>query len=181
MPHLSLPLLFAALFSTLFLLASAEPIQLSSPNHEHHIGTTVPHIPAHLASLSSPRIHSSPRQLEKRSHHQKNKTKPNSPSSAEISDGKLTYYFGSQLLNPACPGAPAPKDGSMIAAISFDSPFKCGDRIRIQDGRGKEVVVTAVDRCAGCKRHWIDVTKGVFRHFSPLDKGVLEGMKLSKA
>lgn len=92
----------------------------------------------------------------------------------------MTFYGGSQLLNPACPGAATPNDGSMIAAISFDSPFQCGDKIMIKDPSGKHAVVTAVDRCAGCTRDWIDVTKGVFRIFDGLETGVLRGVTLTK-
>lgn len=42
------------------------------------------------------------------------------------------------------------------------------------------MVVTAVDRCAACTRNWIDVTKGVFKHFAGLETGVLNDLRLSK-
>ncbi|TKY88601.1 hypothetical protein EX895_002590 [Sporisorium graminicola] len=132
-----------------------------------------------MESLSRPRIASVPRssssseELQPRGRHHV-KSRPS------LTHGKVTFYYGSQLLNPACPGAPTPDDWSMTAAISFDSPFRCGDRIRISDGKGKHVVVTAVDRCAGCSREWIDVTKGVFKVFDSLDAGVLHDLTFHK-
>lgn len=130
----------------------------------------------HMASVSKPRIASPPpasNDLQSRGrHHVK--------ARQSLTNGKVTFYYGSQLLNPACAGAPTPDDWSMTAAISFDSPFSCGDRVRISDGQGKHVIVTVVDRCTGCTREWIDVTKGVFKHFSSLDTGVLHDLTFHK-
>lgn len=132
------------------------------------------HLSSHSASLSEPRIATPPSaDLAPRSrHHVK--------SRQTQTNGKVTFYYGSQLLNPACPGARTPDDWSMTAAISFDSPFHCGDRVRISDGKGKHAIVTVVDRCAGCSADWMDVTKGVFRVFSGLDRGVLHGVTFHK-
>lgn len=185
-----LPLRLALLVATLSLLAlcslvSAELV-VPGPEHigtpapqfasipEEHIGTPAPHMSDTLAALGAPRIPISAeeRPMQRRGrHHSKGKS---------VSNGKVTFYYGSQLLNPACPGASTPNDGSMIAAISFDSPFKCGDKIKIQDKQGKHAIVTAVDRCAGCTRDWIDVTKGVFTVFSDLETGVLHDVSFSK-
>lgn len=166
-----LSLLLGAAFALLFSLVSAG---LVLPSHEH-IGTPAPFISDSMASLSTPRIPESAEEpnLEKRRHH-------NKKTSKTIPNGKVTYYFGSQLLNPACPGAPTPDDGSMTAAISFDSPFQCGDKVKISDKSGKHATVTVVDRCAGCSYNWIDVTKGVFKVFSDLDAGVLKDVSFSK-
>ncbi|ETS65423.1 hypothetical protein PaG_00157 [Moesziomyces aphidis] len=158
-----------------------------APGRETHIGTPVQHISPDMVPLSHPRIPVAPQAiphnavddssaleapaLETRKHHSKGK---------KVNGGKVTYYYGSQLLNPACPGAPTPSDSSMTAAISFDSPFQCGDRIKISDPQGKHAVVTVVDRCAGCTWNWIDVTKGVFQVFSGLDAGVLTGLTMTK-
>ncbi|GAC92819.1 expansin [Pseudozyma hubeiensis SY62] len=144
-----------------------------------HIGTPSSSAPEEISksmsSLSKPRIQDTaadyPNLDTRGRHHVK--------ARQHVSNGKVTFYAGSQLLNPACPGASSPSDSSMIAAISFDSPFNCGDRIRIA-GKGKSVVVTAVDRCAGCNSAWLDVTKGVFRIFDSLDAGVLNDVSFTK-
>lgn len=172
---------FALLFS---LVAASIP--------QSHIGTTVPHVSDKTAELSHPRIvdpsqadfpfspsNASPEprpMLEKRRHHRKN----HSYSPVTVTNGKVTFYAGNQLLSPACPGAQNPNDGSMIAAISFDSPFQCGDKIKITQNDGKHAVVTVIDRCAGCTRNWIDVTKGVFSIFDGLDTGVLRDVTFTK-
>ncbi|SPO23930.1 uncharacterized protein UTRI_03535_B [Ustilago trichophora] len=167
-----LSLLLGVALALLITLTSAEKLILPSPEH---IGTPEPHISDTLASFASPRLPEAAEQphIEKRRHHGK-------PRSKTVSNGKITYYFGSQLLNPACPDAPTPNDGSMTAAISYDSPFKCGDKIKITDSHGKHATVTVVDRCAGCTYNWIDVTKGVFKVFSDLDAGVLRDVTFSK-
>ncbi|EST09155.1 RlpA-like double-psi beta-barrel domain protein [Kalmanozyma brasiliensis GHG001] len=133
------------------------------------------HLADSLAAYSQPRIPINAEQSAKkvRRHHK-------SRSGAHVSGGKATYYAGHQLDNPACPGATTPNDSSMIAAISDDSPFACGDQLRIKDPNGKEATVHVVDKCAGCTSNWLDVTKGVFTKFDSLDKGVLEGLEISK-
>lgn len=157
--------------------AASEPLQ--PPPTGELIGTPAQH-PAeqHLVPPPSGERIGTPAQphshkLERRRRHRSN-------SATRIPHGKVTFYGGAQLLNPACPGARTPNDGSMIAAISFDSPFECGDKIKITDSDGKSVVVTAVDRCAGCTRDWIDVTKGVFQVFSALGTGVLRDVSFTK-
>lgn len=117
--------------------------------------------------------------LETRKHHQKAHHKSHKTS---IKSGKVTYYSGQQLKNPRCPGHKNPNDDSMIAAVSADSPFNCGDKVKITDHHsGKHAVVTVIDRCAGCSADWIDVTKGVFRKMAPLDKGVIHGVSMTMA
>ena len=180
-PRLSLSVVLAACMLLLQLVSAnllpeGEHIGTPSPFHPQgeHIGTPSPSIPDSMAALSAPRIpeSASAPHIGRRRHHSK--------GGKSIGNGKVTYYFGSQLLNPACPGAPTPNDGSMTAAISFDSPFECGDRIKITNSEGKHAIVTVVDRCAGCSYNWIDVTKGVFRVFSDLDAGVLRDVSFTK-
>lgn len=118
--------------------------------------------------------------LQTRKHHQK--AHHHHHKSTSIKSGKVTYYSGNQLKNPRCPGHKNPNDNSMIAAVSADSPFNCGDRVKITDHHsGKDAIVTVIDRCAGCTADWIDVTKGVFRKMAPLDKGVIHGVSMTMA
>ncbi len=101
---------FALLFS---LVAASIP--------QSHIGTTVPHVSDKTAELSHPRIvdpsqadfpfspsNASPEprpMLEKRRHHRKN----HSYSPVTVTNGKVTYYGGGQLLNPCLPRRPEPQ------------------------------------------------------------------------
>ncbi|EPQ30867.1 uncharacterized protein PFL1_01764 [Pseudozyma flocculosa PF-1] len=97
----------------------------------------------------------------------------------KMQGGKITWYNGDQLLRPACPGMATPTDDSMTAAISLVSPpAKCGDKIQIKKG-DQSVVVTVVDYCAACTPNWIDVTKGVFRHFDAVSAGVIQDMEFT--
>ncbi|KAN0065446.1 hypothetical protein ACQY0O_001282 [Thecaphora frezii] len=93
--------------------------------------------------------------------------------------GKITWYNGEQLLRPACPGQPTPDDSSMTAAISLIAPpARCGDKIKISKG-DSSVIVTVVDYCTACTPNWIDVTKGVFRHFDSTSAGVIQDMEFT--
>ncbi|KIS67180.1 uncharacterized protein UMAG_05046 [Mycosarcoma maydis] len=154
---------------------------IGTPAHvapaKQHVGTPAHpnaaiHLPDSIASLSHPRIPEPKSNLQARGRH-------HAKARQQVPNGKVTFYSGSQLLNPACPGAPTPSDSSMIAAISFDSPFHCGDRVMIS-GKGKQAVVTIVDRCAACTNNWMDVTKGVFQVFSGLETGVLHDVSFTK-
>ncbi len=89
-------------------------------------------------------------------------------------DGKMTFYSGDSLSNPAC-GGPTPTDDSLIVAVPQYSPAKCGDVIRIH-WKGKTVEATVVDYCGGCGAHDIDATKHVFSQLDSLDEGVLQGI-----
>ena len=42
--------------------------------------------------------------------------------------GRATFYYGHDLLDPAC-GGDAPTDDDLVAAVRADSPFKCGDKV----------------------------------------------------
>ncbi len=88
--------------------------------------------------------------------------------------GHLTFYWGSQLNNPAC-GGPTPKDDSMIVAVPESSPAKCGDTVQIH-WKGKTVEAKVVDYCGGCGKYDIDTTKGVFSQLATLDEGLLQGI-----
>lgn len=128
-----------------------------------------------LAASSHPRI---PALAE---HSVKNVRRHHKPHSGpHVTNGKATFYAGHQLDNPACPGATTPNDSSMIAAISDDSPFACGDHLRITDASGRQAVVKVVDRCEGCTSNWLDLTKGAFTRFSSLDTGVLTDLTITK-
>lgn len=89
--------------------------------------------------------------------------------------GKLTWYAGSQLDNPAC-GGPTPNDNSMIVAVKENGGYgKCGDKVHLHYG-GKMVEVHIVDYCASCEWGHFDATKGVFRKLANLDQGVIDGI-----
>ncbi|PWN20428.1 hypothetical protein BCV69DRAFT_299555 [Microstroma glucosiphilum] len=90
---------------------------------------------------------------------------------------KATWYGGGQLDNPACGGA-TPTDNSMVAAVSENGPFQCGDHIKLSKG-GKSVTVKVVDKCAGCGAHHIDLTKGAFKKLGPLSEGVIHHITYS--
>lgn len=80
---------------------------------------------------------------------------------------KLTWYNGNDLKNPAC-GGNDPNDNSYIVAVSEkDSPWKCGDKLKlINNGNNKSVNVKVVDYCKACEsdpsKH-IDATIGVYK------------------
>ncbi|SNX86377.1 uncharacterized protein MEPE_05086 [Melanopsichium pennsylvanicum] len=154
-----------------------EPVQLSSDTLSH---LAHPRIPTSKGQLVD-RPHSARSKFFKRRHESKqNKVKSSGSSGGYIGNGQMTYYYGTQLLNPACPNASTPSDASMTAAISNDSPFQCGDQIKIANKNGKQVTVTVVDRCEGCSSDHLDVTKAVFEKFSSLEMGVLYDMSFSK-
>lgn len=89
--------------------------------------------------------------------------------------GKLTYYAGNQLNNPAC-GGPTPNDNSMVVAVKENGGYgSCGETVHIHYG-GKMVSVKIVDYCASCEWGHFDGTKGVFKQLAPLSKGVLNGI-----
>jgi expansin (peptidoglycan-binding protein) len=87
--------------------------------------------------------------------------------------GRITYYTGSMLQNPAC-GGPDPSNNSMIAAVKKGGKYGCGDTLRIKSG-SKSVTVTVVDYCAGCSSTAVDLTSGAFKRLAKLSKGVVNG------
>ncbi|EPQ31693.1 uncharacterized protein PFL1_01026 [Pseudozyma flocculosa PF-1] len=89
--------------------------------------------------------------------------------------GKLTYYAGHQLDNPAC-GGPTPTDNDMVVAVKENGGYgKCGDTVHIH-WKGKMVSATIRDYCEGCEWGHYDATKGLFRKLDSLSMGVLDGI-----
>ena len=87
--------------------------------------------------------------------------------------GKLTWYGGGQLQNPAC-GGPTPTDSSHIVAVKAHGGYgECGDTVHIHYN-GKMVSATVVDYCESCEWGHFDASKGVFKALAPLSQGVLE-------
>lgn len=88
-------------------------------------------------------------------------------------NGRITYYSGSMLKAPACGGS-APTDDDFIAAVSKDSPFKCGDEVNLWR-HNKHVKVKVVDECATCTfGHWFDLSKAAFKELAELELGELD-------
>ena len=62
--------------------------------------------------------------------------------------GKVTWYAGGQLDNPAC-GGPTPTDESMVVAVKANGGYgKCGETVHLHY-KGKMVSAKIVDYCAG--------------------------------
>ena len=90
--------------------------------------------------------------------------------------GRATFYYGHDLLDPAC-GGDAPTDDDLVAAVRADSPFKCGDKVGLWY-KGKSIEVTIRDHCEGCTYGgWFDLTKCAFSKLADLDVGILEDVK----
>lgn len=90
-------------------------------------------------------------------------------------NGKLTWYAGGMLDNPAC-GGPTPSDSDYIVAVSSDGSYGvCNQRVRLSY-QGKTVVARIADYCDGCGHGHFDATKGLFSDFADLDVGVLTGV-----
>ncbi|SPO24850.1 uncharacterized protein UTRI_01352_B [Ustilago trichophora] len=89
--------------------------------------------------------------------------------------GKVTWYGGGQLNNPAC-GGPTPTDNSMIAAVKQNGGYgKCGETVHIHY-KGKMVSVKIVDYCESCEWGHFDLSRGAFKKLASLDEGVLNGI-----
>ncbi|KAL6852615.1 hypothetical protein ACO1O0_007162 [Amphichorda felina] len=74
--------------------------------------------------------------------------------------GEMTYY---EPGLGACGQTNGP--GELIVAVSasrYDQQNLCGKKIKVQGSRG-EVVVTVVDRCAGCARDDLDLSPAAFK------------------
>ncbi|PKI84497.1 hypothetical protein MVES1_001752 [Malassezia vespertilionis] len=90
--------------------------------------------------------------------------------------GKLTWYGGGMLSNPACGGS-APGDDELVVAVAQNGGYgSCNQRVELHY-QGKSVKATIRDYCDGCAYGHFDATKGLFSHFANLDEGVLTGMK----
>ncbi|WFD30861.1 hypothetical protein MSPP1_001885 [Malassezia sp. CBS 17886] len=90
--------------------------------------------------------------------------------------GKLTWYAGGMLDNPACGGG-KPGDGDMVVAVAQNQGYgSCNQKVRLSY-QGKSVTATVRDYCEGCNYGHFDATKGVFSSLASLDEGVLTGLK----
>lgn len=90
-------------------------------------------------------------------------------------NGKVTWYGGSQLDNPAC-GGPTPTDNSAIVAVKQNGGYgKCGEWVHLHYN-GKMVAAKIVDYCASCEWGHFDASRGVFKQLAPLSQGVLNGV-----
>ena len=88
------------------------------------------------------------------------------------SNGRITYYSGDMLKNPACGGS-APSDDELICAVPQSSGHKCGDKITLQHHNHK-VTVTVRDFCASCdKNDWFDLSKAAFSKLASLEEGMI--------
>lgn len=89
--------------------------------------------------------------------------------------GKVTWYAGDQLNNPAC-GGPTPTDASHIVAVKHNGGYgNCGDWVHLHYN-GKMVAAKIVDYCASCEFGHFDASKSVFSALAPLDQGVINGI-----
>jgi hypothetical protein len=69
------------------------------------------------------------------------------------------------------------KDSDFVVALNsaqYGSGQHCGQRIRIH-ANGKSAVAMVVDECPGCSPDGLDLSKGLFSHFAPLDEGIISG------
>ncbi|EST06369.1 RlpA-like double-psi beta-barrel domain protein [Kalmanozyma brasiliensis GHG001] len=90
-------------------------------------------------------------------------------------NGKVTWYGGGQLNNPAC-GGPTPNDNSYIAAVKKNGGYgSCGDTVHLHYN-GKMVSVKIVDYCESCEWGHFDITRGSFRKLANLNQGVLNNV-----
>ncbi|KAF5369995.1 hypothetical protein D9758_001146 [Tetrapyrgos nigripes] len=93
---------------------------------------------------------------------------------------KITWYTGSDLLNPSCwdEQSWAPTDDSFICALTLDGWVNkpaCFKFLEVCNGPHICIFVRVVDTCAGCEsgsKH-VDLTKGAFSRLANLDDGVL--------
>ncbi|WFD02349.1 hypothetical protein MOBT1_001031 [Malassezia obtusa] len=89
--------------------------------------------------------------------------------------GRLTWYSGGMLDDPAC-GGPTPSDEDLIVAVAEGGGYgSCNQHVELSY-QGKTVKAKIVDYCEGCEYGHFDATKGLFSHFADLGEGVLTGV-----
>lgn len=93
-----------------------------------------------------------------------------------ITNGKLTWYGGGQLDNPACGGS-TPGRNDHVVAVKQGGRFSCGDTVHIHH-KDKMVAAKVVDYCAGCDESHVDASQGVFEKLANLDEGELNGVHI---
>lgn len=90
--------------------------------------------------------------------------------------GKLTWYAGGMLSNPACGGS-SPSDNDMVVAVAQNSGYgSCNQKVKL-NYKGKTVQATIRDYCEGCDYGHFDATKGVFSKLASLGEGELQGIE----
>lgn len=88
-------------------------------------------------------------------------------------NGRVTYYSGYMMAEPACGGA-TPNDEDLVAAVRADSPFKCGDKVTLMHN-GNKVTVKVVDHCDSCTYgEWFDLSKSAFKKLGALELGIID-------
>ncbi|PWN48855.1 hypothetical protein IE53DRAFT_388936 [Violaceomyces palustris] len=165
-------------FTTSFITVALASLALVSANSTNTDDSIVQR-DTHESGLT----HLGQRDFERKARHQQLSRAMQAEPSADDNEkrdwvskwGKLTWYAGSQLDNPACGGS-RPSDDTMAVAVKKNGGYgKCGETVHIHYG-GKMVSAKIVDYCAGCEWGHFDATKGVFKKLAPLSTGVLEGI-----
>lgn len=86
--------------------------------------------------------------------------------------GRVTWYDGHMMDNPAC-GGKRPSEHEFVVAVPKMLQSKCGYTIEIHHNH-KTVKAKVVDYCADCENHHLDVSPQVFKALAPLDEGDLK-------
>ena len=111
-----------------------------------------------------------------RGHERKSTYRESRRSVQKRGGGKLTWYSGGMLSNPACGGSP-PNDNDMVVAVAQGKCYgSCNQKVKFHY-KGKTAEATIRDYCSGCQFGHFDATKGVFGTLASLDEGVLEGIE----
>lgn len=88
-------------------------------------------------------------------------------------NGRITYYSGYMMDDPACGGS-RPHDDDHVAAVRKDSQFKCGDVVTLSHN-GNKVTVKIVDHCDTCTfGEWFDLSKSAFKKLGELELGIID-------
>lgn len=99
-------------------------------------------------------------------------------------DTQITWYASHDLKNPQCgDGSWNPTNNAHIGAVmaGWEGGPSCGEFVHLCKGEDKCLRVRIVDKCAGCKKNHVDLTKSAFKQLDPnhsLDTGVVKGLKL---
>ncbi|EPQ28910.1 uncharacterized protein PFL1_03711 [Pseudozyma flocculosa PF-1] len=103
---------------------------------------------------------------------------------------KITWYASNDLKNPQCGnggGKWQPENSSHIGAVvkGWDNGPQCGDFVKLCNKKAdnKCVKVRVIDKCAGCKKGHVDLTKSAFKKLAPsgtLNEGVVENLQMYK-
>ncbi|SPO24808.1 uncharacterized protein UTRI_01798_B [Ustilago trichophora] len=152
-----------------------------------------------------------PEQLEQRSlmrrtkHHHKHSKHHKSKSTSAVQhftlgpaeqdelwspDVQITWYASHDLLNPQCGnggGSWQPVNSCHIGAVvkHWDDGPQCGEFVKLCNKQADNhcVVVRVIDKCAGCAKDHVDLTKSAFKKLSPsgtLQEGRIKGLKMYK-